>query len=670
MRFLDEEDRIIDFIPSFFLSCQEVPRKLVSLNSLDNHEDLKYIRFEINSESTNHEVFYGLINNEGKIIILLSYYCSGNDAFFDWGKDWEYIYISGSDVILFGNTIYALDGRELFPGNEPKKNALEVISALSDGRFILCDKREWKYFFLEKDLSMTPFDDSFYSSSQSHGLCWRPNKFHECGENYIVAERQWSGITESVATDKNGCVIIERQEGEIFFDHKRDCFIVKGISGAHNVVKDLSGRTLFNFTRSSFYCNDNYVDLSPILDNNGLMKVSKFYRIEAGVRLKESYGIANEKLQIVFPIICDCIRQFVYPLNTYYYICVNGKVGVYSALNNQMTIPILYDDVKVIGEKFFCVITGKYEETHNEGQTVIKGGKQEFVSFEGESLLHSKIFESLSIYYNEHIVVKVRDGKSGVVDTSLIEIIPFDYDCIIPKPRWREPMCYLVNKKVDIIDSTDDAEDATAGIKWGAFLDCSQVVECKYDSIEIIYHSYGPLRFFRVELRGKYGLIDPTGKIVVPINFCGVFTERSESVVRVLKEDADTKKTWAFYDINKMVIVSPDLDFDEVDDFFYGLAIVKKRGKYGFLNDQYEIAINCEYDEVYNFTHQGTAKVVLGNDYIVIDKDGNHIGTWSPVPQSSNSKFDGGYSGYSQADLRDMYRGAFDDDPDAQWNID
>ena len=55
-----------------------------------------------------------------------------------------------------------------------------------------------------------------------------------------------------------------------------------------------------------------------------------------------------------------------------------------------------------------------------------------------------------------------------------------------------------------------------------------------------------------------------------------------------------------------------------------------------------------------------------GDTIHVIDRDGKEIETY-PRPRSNYDDYD---SGYSQEDLDDMYRAAFEGDPSAQWNID
>ena len=71
--------------------------------------------------------------------------------------------------------------------------------------------------------------------------------------------------------------------------------------------------------------------------------------------------------------------------------------------------------------------------------------------------------------------------------------------------------------------------------------------------------------------------------------------------------------------------------------------------------------------QTYSNYENGQCKLISGGDIHVFDNDGKEIETY-PCPRSH---YDDDYdSGYSQEDLDDMYKAAFEGDPSAQWNID
>ena len=87
-----------------------------------------------------------------------------------------------------------------------------------------------------------------------------------------------------------------------------------------------------------------------------------------------------------------------------------------------------------------------------------------------------------------------------------------------------------------------------------------------------------------VEINGKCGFIDKTGRLVIPCKY------------------------------------------DEANDFSEGLANVKLNGKYGFIDKSGTLVIPCKYDWAWSF-HDGRAKVQLNGKDGFVDKSG--VETWN-----------------------------------------
>lgn len=92
-----------------------------------------------------------------------------------------------------------------------------------------------------------------------------------------------------------------------------------------------------------------------------------------------------------------------------------------------------------------------------------------------------------------------------------------------------------------------------------------------------------------VKIKGKYGIIDKTGKIVIP----ATYTEIGE----VSSLIAFTKgKGWGFIDLSNKVIIQPEFDFAE--SFKDGLAIVEKMTLQGVINSKKELIVPIEFTTV------------------------------------------------------------------------
>jgi hypothetical protein len=68
--------------------------------------------------------------------------------------------------------------------------------------------------------------------------------------------------------------------------------------------------------------------------------------------------------------------------------------------------------------------------------------------------------------------------------------------------------------------------------------------------------------------------------------------------------------------------------FDSAGDFSDGLALVSMGGRYGYINESGNFAINPQFDEGGNFK-SGFAPVWIGNREGYIDKHGKYV--WNPV---------------------------------------
>ncbi|MBE9577584.1 WG repeat-containing protein [Moraxella sp. K1664] len=85
-----------------------------------------------------------------------------------------------------------------------------------------------------------------------------------------------------------------------------------------------------------------------------------------------------------------------------------------------------------------------------------------------------------------------------------------------------------------------------------------------------------------VEQNGKWGFIDNTGKVVIPVQY------------------------------------------DYVGYFSEGLATVKQNGKFGFIDKTGKVVIPVQYDNAWVFEN-GKAEVSLNGEFFYIDKTGKRL---------------------------------------------
>ncbi len=99
---------------------------------------------------------------------------------------------------------------------------------------------------------------------------------------------------------------------------------------------------------------------------------------------------------------------------------------------------------------------------------------------------------------------------------------------------------------------------------------------------------------------------------------------------------------WGFYDIRNNVVVIP-ARYTEVYSFSEGLAAVRKRNKWGFIDHEGQIVIPIQFDHVAHF-NAGKAEVVLNEKRYFITKSGKELtslqGELAPPPSLQGNKED------------------------------
>ena len=113
------------------------------------------------------------------------------------------------------------------------------------------------------------------------------------------------------------------------------------------------------------------------------------------------------------------------------------------------------------------------------------------------------------------------------------------------------------------------------------------------------------------------------------------------------------------------------IEYDSVKRFQEGLAPVCIGDKWGFVDNNGELVVKPKFKSVSGFNN-GTATCYLEHEsygnYEIIDRKGTIIEKGYERQESDDSH---GYDNwYTKEELNDMYREAFDDNPDNYWGND
>lgn len=172
---------------------------------------------------------------------------------------------------------------------------------------------------------------------------------------------------------------------------------------------------------------------------------------------------------------------------------------------------------------------------------------------------------------------------------------------------------------------------------------------------------------------GQWGLINNRGEIIIPPKFDFIKPVKNGMTVFV--------KDGKYGVISPLTRKSTVPKYKNLLYFTDGLCRYRKfteedirmyrmytSSKCGFIDINGREVIPAAYSSAEPFRN-GQAIVYNHNFKNKIDTEGNLLCEWEAIP-SIYDGYDNYDDGYSQSELDDMYRGAFENDPEAQWNID
>ncbi len=161
-------------------------------------------------------------------------------------------------------------------------------------------------------------------------------------------------------------------------------------------------------------------------------------------------------------------------------------------------------------------------------------------------------------------------------------------------------------------------KDEIKEIKFGIYNSATQLLgPCLYNDI----------RFFedggiaRAQRDFKWGWIDMNSEEIIPCKYKQVCD--MEDGYAAIKENKDD--TWGIVSMTGKVVV-PCNKYESLSMFKNGYAMVKLNNLWGFVNEEGEEVISCQYADVKKFTVKGLVKVLpLRGDWITIDKTGKQV---------------------------------------------
>ena len=307
----------------------------------------------------------------------------------------------------------------------------------------------------------------------------------------------------------------------------------------------------------------------------------------------------NEKGKQILPAVFDEIDD---SRSSYLAVTFRGKKGIVTQLGN-MLIPFDYDDVYISGNNTFGV------KKEGKWQIVDRKNKPKNTEFYDE-------IKNLSF---SMLIAVLQYGKWKFITPNGKEASSLQAD----EFAWEYPFLQIrINEK------------------WGALQDMNDKLELvlpiNFDTTEI--ESLGLREYYA---NGSRGVVDQSGKIIVPPNFDKVGNrcnyDYSKRIVGKNKGTDDfvyiptqyinavKNNQMGIYDIfgNEKVPVVYDT-FGRVTDY-EDIIPACLNGKWGYINMENEVISPFIYDKADTFWHYDFAEVVINKKHGLIDRKGNVI---------------------------------------------
>lgn len=338
-----------------------------------------------------------------------------------------------------------------------------------------------------------------------------------------------------------------------------------------------------------------------------------------------SWGFVDNHQQTVIPL---GIYEFLNPLDEQNMILAtkNGKQG-YIDIHENILIPFEYDDLGVF--------------TDNGLAPAQKNGKMGAINRKGETAI-AFTYEHLGFFYKSGLAVAQKNGKYGFLDKTGKEVIPIihekvdqtmddDIVLIMKNNKW----ALFSNKGKQLTDYLyDEVGDDSYNplFKNGlaiaqkdekpTYLDKQgkEVIEAgKYDYAEAFTTS----GFAIVSRNSKYGIINISGKEVIPLQYDNIEHPRSYSNILelfILKQNGKLK----ILDTQLKLITEEILEYkwDKTktgDEYSDQLLIKNNLNKYGVIKEDGSVIIPFTYDELAGFSGRTIAIAKKNGKYGIID---------------------------------------------------
>ncbi len=295
------------------------------------------------------------------------------------------------------------------------------------------------------------------------------------------------------------------------------------------------------------------------------------------IKKDEKYGIIDKKGKEIVPCTYDRIEDFSEGMAE---VQRDDKYGFIDEGGKEV-IPCSYQSVLSFSEGLACV--GKNE-------------KYGFIDKDGKIVIDF-IFDSPG-YFSEGLACMEKDGKYGFIDKNGKTIIAFRDN-------------YMRNFEEGLAPIEDD--NGYGYINKEGVIVIPPLFYAYRGGYETFKNGYATVMMN--DNNSKWGLIDKNGNVVLPFKYESLHM-LSDNIICYQESEGDK---CSLMTIDGNIIVHKEYNY--VDEFEDGLAMVSKDDKYGFIDQTGSVVIPLIYDDATKFSEK-LAGVKMGKTCGYIDKKG------------------------------------------------
>lgn len=313
----------------------------------------------------------------------------------------------------------------------------------------------------------------------------------------------------------------------------------------------------------------------------------------------------------------------------HYLVSIDDKLGIYDAITNKEIVEVTYDDIRLLQnphatDKYYYELTRR-STIHDE---VLYRGVSSLDGREILPALYTRlgfINDQLIAYYDPQQTVGIYNLQTGLNSGLKYESIRFDITGnfgVITTHNDNYGLLgangeFLIPADTDYIYESGHFYIAEKNEKKALFSkDTSRLTPFKYDTI-YSFQNIGETEAAIVSIANRWGLLKPNGSYLVNPEYDAI-NEFVNGYAIVVKDNK-----YGFINTAGQVIIAPQ--FEDVSSFKNGLAIAKKDNLYGFIAPSGQFKISPVYDNVKPFNEEGRAVVTYKDRKGILNRDGTYF---------------------------------------------